>query len=299
MKSSLLFTAFLLFCTCIQAQHFAGNYRGDQGIENIQVNIQHPVNGEYKGNMSDGKVSYKLVGIEKEGKLTGSLYNSQGYLYFSLSSFSGRQEMVIMQYNAYDQPVPSSAVKFSLVKTTNVQQTPSDNSIVQKKEKSVYFNGVKATSEIISGLEQMYKVKVMEGRYWYDQVSGLWGLEGGPTVGVILPNLNLGGKLQANASNGKTGVVINGRVLPQQDLQYLQNLVGYIQPGRYWLDAYGNAGKEGGPVLGNLMQAANNTRNNNSGGSTFYRNNYTGIGGGSSGGTTYVIGSDFSYIGGN
>lgn len=35
----------------------------------------------------------------------------------------------------------------------------------------------------------------------------------------------------------------------------LQQLVGPVRPGRYWLDAYGNAGFEGGPPLVNLAQA--------------------------------------------
>jgi hypothetical protein len=39
------------------------------------------------------------------------------------------------------------------------------------------------------------------------------------------------------------------------ELYALQQLVGPVRPGRYWLDAYGNAGFEGGPPLVNLAQA--------------------------------------------
>ena len=54
----------------------------------------------------------------------------------------------------------------------------------------------------IRTLGQKYRVKVMPGRYWYDRVSGLWGYEGNPAMGAILPGLNLGGALSPRASNG-------------------------------------------------------------------------------------------------
>jgi hypothetical protein len=57
--------------------------------------------------------------------------------------------------------------------------------------------------------------------------------------------------LRANASRGNTGVVINGRELHQLDVAVLQRL-GPFLPGRYWMDALGNFGFEGGPILGNV-----------------------------------------------
>jgi hypothetical protein len=69
------------------------------------------------------------------------------------------------------------------------------------------------------------------------------------------PGLQLGGELKANASNGDTAVYVNGRRLPRTELNSLQQLVGPVRSGRYWLDPYGNAGFEGGPALVNLAQA--------------------------------------------
>jgi hypothetical protein len=40
------------------------------------------------------------------------------------------------------------------------------------------------------------------------------------------------------------------------DVIGLQQLVGMVLPGRWWVDAYGNFGLEGGPVLGNLLMLA-------------------------------------------
>lgn len=143
----------------------------------------------------------------------------------------------------------------------------------------------------IQDFQVRYGIQIQAGDYWYDKYSGAWGFMGGPTVGFLLPGVNIGGQLPANASNGNTRVFINGRQLHRQDLMGLQQLLGYVQPGRYWVDGYGNAGYEGGPALVNLWQIA---RKQNQ--SSFYRNSYTGIGAGSSGGTSYVMGKDWSVI---
>ena len=146
----------------------------------------------------------------------------------------------------------------------------------------------------IQEFQARYGIQMQPGDYWYDKSSGAWGFMGGPTVGFLLPGVNIGGALPANASNGRTRVFINGRQLHYQDLLGLQQLLGYVQPGRYWVDGYGNAGYEGGPALVNLWQLARKQKQQNQ--SSFYRNSYTGIGAGSSGGTSYVMGKDWSVI---
>ena len=92
-----------------------------------------------------------------------------------------------------------------------------------------------------------YGIDVPPGRYWYDQISGFWGVEGGPYVGQILPGLPLGGALRANASSGNTGVFINGREIHMRELLELQGIFGEVPLGRYWLGADGIGGVEGGP----------------------------------------------------
>jgi hypothetical protein len=75
-------------------------------------------------------------------------------------------------------------------------------------------------------------------------------------MGLIAPNLPLGGPLQANASNGNTGIVVNGRELPVPDVLALQQITGAIAPGRYFITAQGLAGYEGGPAQWNLAAMA-------------------------------------------
>ena len=123
------------------------------------------------------------------------------------------------------------------------------------ESRDVSVNDVKVDDEQVLGLERMYRTHVQNGAYWYDRMTGAWGAMRGPTLGFILPGLALGGTLRADASNGDTGVFINGRELHRIDVHGLMQL-GAVYPGRYWVDAYGNFGFEGGAALGNLWRLA-------------------------------------------
>ena len=97
----------------------------------------------------------------------------------------------------------------------------------------------------------MYGVPIKPGRYWYDMVSGVWGHEDGPSAGQIRPGHRLGGPLRADASQGKTGIFVNGRELHRLDVQAVQRCMQTI-PGRYWVLYNGVGGYEGGPPLFDL-----------------------------------------------
>ena len=147
----------------------------------------------------------------------------------------------------------------------------------------VFVNGVALQTQQINFLQQQYGVRVLPGRYWYDAVSGAWGFEGGPTLGQIYPGLAIGGRLRADASNGNTGVFINGRELHLNDVMALQRCT-QVYRGRYWVNAQGIGGIEGGPPLFNLVALCNAQRQTSSGrtwfngdGSWSYRNDATGM----------------------
>ena len=123
--------------------------------------------------------------------------------------------------------------------------------------RNIFVNGVKLNQQTIQSLEAYYGLRMQRGRYWYDKVSGLWGFEGGPAMGQIMPALKLGGSLKAHASGGNTGVFVNGRELHPTEVQYLFSIFGQVIPGRYWLNAQGYGGFEGGPALFNLNAGGN------------------------------------------
>lgn len=117
--------------------------------------------------------------------------------------------------------------------------------------KDVVVNGKSLAAAEISTIEQQYGVRLMSGQYWYDHACGAWGIAGGPTLGFVMPGLQVGGALRPDASSGNTEVFINGRELHLLDVMGLQQFI-LVQVGRYWVDAFWNCGYEGGPVLFNL-----------------------------------------------
>ncbi len=145
------------------------------------------------------------------------------------------------------------------------------------QSRSVLINDVRVPGARLQALEQQYRTRIPDGSYWYDRISGAWGLKGGPTAGFTVAGLEIGGPLQADASNGTTGVFINGRQLHVMDVLGLQALIGPVYQGRYRVDAQGNAGLEGGPPLVNLMALAR-ARGAQAGGSGAY-SAYTRMGG--------------------
>lgn len=118
---------------------------------------------------------------------------------------------------------------------------------------------------------------VPPGEYWYDARAGLWGHVGGGAQGQILPGLPLP-PVTAGASKGDTAVVINGREITRAELALVQQATGGpVSPGRYFLEANGDAGLEGGPVLVNLFPKQQQNKatyfaqdNTNSKGGGFY-----------------------------
>jgi hypothetical protein len=115
----------------------------------------------------------------------------------------------------------------------------------------VVVNGVPLKESVHKSLEREYGVPIKPGRYWYDNVSGVWGREGGPGAGQIHAGLKLGGPIRRDASKGHTGVIVNGRELHALDVAALQRCL-VVVPGSYWVLANGVGGVEGGPPQFNL-----------------------------------------------
>jgi hypothetical protein len=122
----------------------------------------------------------------------------------------------------------------------------------------ITFNGKPLTAEQqkrLESVEREHGVRLPDRDYWYDKRSGEAGLWQGPALGALPAGLELGGPMPANCSGGGTGVFVNGRELHPADVLTLTQFT-LLAPGRYWVDANGNFGFDGGPALTNLFERA-------------------------------------------
>jgi hypothetical protein len=121
--------------------------------------------------------------------------------------------------------------------------------------------------------------RLQDGAYWYDPISGASGRWGGPAAVLLPAGLDLGGPLPPDASGGGngrlTGVFVNGRELHPLDVTGLREMLGEVWPGRWFVDARGDYGREGGPILGNLVRIAR-ARQQSSGGGSAWSKRYEG-----------------------
>jgi hypothetical protein len=123
------------------------------------------------------------------------------------------------------------------------------------------INGRQVTERQQYEFLMIYGTPMIPGHFWYDSRSGLWGYWGHEFAGILQPGHDFG-PLPSNASNGRTGVFVNGRQLNRNDVLALQRVVGPVQRGRFWLDGRtGNYGWEGNPrPIGSLAASRSNHR---------------------------------------
>ena len=136
--------------------------------------------------------------------------------------------------------------------------------------RAITFNGRNLTADQLARLENLeraYQARIPDGSYWYDNRTGAAGFWGGPAVAILAAGLDLGGPMPANCSGGGTGrftgTFINGRELHPLDVAFLSSIspTGQVLLGRFWVNANGDFGYEGGRVIYNLYRLAEEKRN--------------------------------------
>jgi hypothetical protein len=140
------------------------------------------------------------------------------------------------------------------------------------------INGQALTAERIAWLQQFGPVR--SGSYWYDPRSGLWGFAGHEPAGYVRPGLDFGAP-SPRASNGDTGVFVNGREINGIELHWYELIFRTPSrgPGRFWLDGMtGNVGYEGNPMpIGNLIQALQQSQTSAGGSQAFSGGSMVGV----------------------
>lgn len=124
-------------------------------------------------------------------------------------------------------PIKSSNSRNTTPNRNSNSRNQNQNQNVQQTNKRIYINGKLCTAKEIQILRRAGS-PCIDGNYWYDRKSGIFGLMGGALFCFFVPGLPVGGSLQSNCSNGTTGVFINGRNLCNQDVGIWYQYIGPV-----------------------------------------------------------------------
>ena len=237
------------------APSFPGTYRNDSMT--VEINEARP--GEYAGVFLAGDEVTQFTAKPDGNALIGS-YTADGESTRFRMTLQGATLTVSDQEASYTllrQGAPAAAAPLPPPagrQPATVRQAAT-GAAAPAALRPLRINRTVIDEATVRAFESTYGLHLPRGDYWYDRVSGGWGLDGGPTAGFTAPGMNLGGPLPADASRSNTGVFINGRELPLQDVVAMMQMNIPVQQGRWWVDNSGNFGVEGTPYpMGNLFQ---------------------------------------------
>jgi hypothetical protein len=233
------------------AQDFSGTYASKTATGQIILSLGKTEAGIYSGALSGNNNVFKLTGQVQNNILKGRIGEEGSTLLFTAGLKNGVLTFTMAENDVSGNLNPSTSKVLTFVKSAG-----SSPDIVQNSGNVSNNNKILSKAQILE-ITIQYGVEPKAGNYWYDPVSGLYGVAGFPSYGFMYPGHNFG-PLSRNASSANTGVIIIGRELPQMEWAVLSYILGnYVQTGSYWLDAKGNVGYEGNfiPVV-NLFAAA-------------------------------------------
>jgi len=259
----------LLVAAAATATDYTGSYVARSPDGDVTLDIEQDADGTISGQLGDGYVMMDLRGEIVGDGIRGEAADDDGEMLGFAAQFEGVGNLSVRLYPKIgDDIIEDLAETLVFVPTAS---TPSavrgDPAPTTTGVRQVYINGTPLEDEVIRALETQYGIPIEDGHYWYDAACGAWGVEGGPTAGFIVAGLALPGPMPAKISGGGTDIFINGREIHPEDQVALQNIFGYTMPGRYWLDARGNLGQEGGPPLTSLASAMQASQQGQGGGS--------------------------------
>ena len=128
-------------------------------------------------------------------------------------------------------PAPRPSTDQHTESPRSVPMAASNQNVNAEQETGVFINERQLTPQQVGAMVQIYRYSPPRGHFWYDSRSGLYGLWGHEAAGFIHPGHDFG-PLPPNASNGNTGVFINGRELNMTEALYCQQIFGAVYRGR-------------------------------------------------------------------
>ena len=253
----LVLSALTLSMECMaDAAFFNGVYEAEnEGGARLTLNQD---SNQVQGYLEAFGVTYRVQGVVESDVLTGTLSGGDEYLSFRAEHFQeGVLSLLVADPEMVALGLPPQPVYFRVESTAVLSEAKDDSEPETTITSAVRINGRALSAEQVKALSETYGQTPVPGDYWYDALSGLYGVRGYQAFGFMLPGHDFG-PLEEAASVGDSGVFVNGRHIPQMEWMIWSQLLGYpIQWGRYWLDAQGNAGYEGNPVpVENLYLAA-------------------------------------------
>jgi hypothetical protein len=233
---------------------FVGEFVANAEDDKYYLKIEKTPDGKYQGVILVDGEQIRLTGQRRGEGIMGEI-NEDGEIYQFMAKVNkdgslyledeDGESMIFQPTHTADLGRPSND-DLPSPENSKSGQSPA-------KQREVYINRIKLDADKLQMLETIYQVHIDEGKYWYDGNCGAWGVEGGPTVGFIMAGLDLPGPMPSDISGGGTAIFINGREIHPLDQQGLHQLFGVTYPGRYWLDAQGNLGLEGGLPIVNIV----------------------------------------------
>lgn len=247
-RSMIVLLAVVLAAPAAYAGDFDGRFLDNSG-SGVSLTLESGEEGAYAGVLSMDGASVPLSAEVEGDVLAGEM--DDGVM---TVAFRARFEnaALVMDLLSVDYP---DVVMNTLVFVR--ADAPGEASAPTAAAGDIVINGTALGAEQVAQLEATYGVRPRPGNYWYDAISGLYGVVGHQAYGFMYPGHDFG-PLGRNVSRGNTSVFVNGRELPQPEWLIWSYMLGYpIQMGNYWLDAQGNAGYVGNPVpTVNLFVAA-------------------------------------------
>lgn len=258
------------------AQELAGRYALEAEGAEITLSLEKGAKGVYTGSLEGNGVAFRLRGVLQDGVLSGNVGEPSDGIVFRAEWQGDRLTLTMAETDEDGNPMPETARVLVFKRLADQPEVAADTTAADTLR--VVINGRALTPEKIAEIEKRYGVRPRPGNYWYDKTSGLYGVVGYPAYGFMYPGHDFG-PLSRGASNGDTGVLVNGRELPKSEWAVWSYILGYwIQPGSYWLDHAGNAGYEGSPIpVVNLFAAAqqNAYRGRGAGGDNFWSRRFS------------------------